>query len=161
MAGTQISARRRAADRMLAKTEARRHKQNRIEHAVQDFFLIQDEASADAAELKTIHEQLASIEKLRAQAAALEARVRDHQARQARSVKELIDIGASQSEIVDLLEIGRTELRRLLAHVPQPTNPVDHHQLRPTQHQSDTAALMDYPDVSGLKESPGDPASSC
>lgn len=119
MAGAEISARRRAADRVLAKTEARRKKQERIEAAMQAFFVLEDEASAERAELKSALEQLATLDKLRGRVSELQEREHSRALDQAGQVKVLLEEGQTHAETIELLEISRGELRKLLDALAQ------------------------------------------
>lgn len=119
MAGAEISARRRASDRVLAKTAERRKKQERIESAMQSFFLLEDEAASDRAELKDALEKLAGLEKLRERVGELQERESGRVLEQAGQVKVLLEEGQTQGEMIELLEISRGELRKLLDALPQ------------------------------------------
>lgn len=119
MAGAELSARRRAADRVLAKTEARRKKQERIEAAMQAFFVLEDEASAERAELKSALEQLATLDKLRGRVSELQEREQSRALDQAGQVKVLLEEGQTHAETIELLEISRSELRKLLDALAQ------------------------------------------
>lgn len=119
MAGAEISARRRAADRVLAKTEERRKKQARIESAMQSFFVLEDEAAADRAELKDALEKLAGLEKLRERVSELQERESGRVLEQAGQVKVLLEEGQTQGDMIELLEISRGELRKLLDALPE------------------------------------------
>lgn len=119
MAGAEISARRRASERVLAKTAQRRKKQERIEAAMQAFFLLEDEAASDRAELKDALEKLAGLEKLRERVSELQERESGRVLEQAGQVKVLLEEGQTQGEMIELLEISRGELRKLLDALPQ------------------------------------------
>ncbi|SHQ44874.1 Uncharacterised protein [Mycobacteroides abscessus subsp. abscessus] len=119
MAGAEISARRRASERVLAKTAERRKKQERIEAAMQAFFLLEDEAASDRAELKDALEKLAGLEKLRERVSELQERESGRVLEQAGQVKVLLEEGQTQGEMIELLEISRGELRKLLDALPQ------------------------------------------
>lgn len=119
MAGAEISARRRASERVLAKTAERRKKQERIESAMQSFFLLEDEAASDRAELKDALEKLAGLEKLRERVSELQERESGRVLEQAGQVKVLLEEGQTQGDMIELLEISRGELRKLLDALPQ------------------------------------------
>lgn len=119
MAGAEISARRRASERVLAKTAQRRKKQERIEAAMQSFFLLEDEAASDRAELKDALEKLAGLEKLRERVSELQERESGRVLEQAGQVKVLLEEGQTQGDMIELLEISRGELRKLLDALPQ------------------------------------------
>ncbi|OHU76049.1 hypothetical protein [Mycobacteroides chelonae] len=123
MAGAEISARRRASDRVLAKTAERRKKQERIESAMQSFFLLEDEAASDRAELKDALEKLAGLEKLRERVSELQERESGRVLEQAGQVKVLLEEGQTQGDMIELLEISRGELRKLLDALPQQAPP--------------------------------------
>lgn len=150
MAGAEISARRRAADRVLAKTEERRKKQERIEAAMQAFFVLEDEASSDRAELKGALEQLAGLEKLRERVSELQEREAGRVLDQAGQVKVLLDEGQTQGDMIELLEISRGELRKLLDALPEPAPkkktevpavPVPTVESEPVEEQSEVAPV--------------------
>ncbi|SIB94495.1 Uncharacterised protein [Mycobacteroides abscessus subsp. abscessus] len=119
MAGAEISARRRASERVLAKTAERRKRQERIESAMQSFFLLEDEAASDRAELKDALEKLAGLEKLRERVGELQERESGRVLEQAGQVKVLLEEGQTQGDMIELLEISRGELRKLLDALPQ------------------------------------------